>query len=110
MEHEPEPVERPFGGGQAVGIDRAHACLMAGCRCDNQVSVPVYLTQIKASWFRARAGFAPRIEQEDVQMSLSILQPPGIFETGGNHVKPFLTAMAIFAAAVIVSLLIAGLP
>jgi len=43
-------------------------------------------------------------------MSLSTSQPPEIFEDGGNHVKPFLTAVAIFAIMVIASLLIAGLP
>lgn len=48
--------------------------------------------------------------QEDVRMSLSTSQQSGIFEDGGNHVKPLLAALAIFAASVIVTLLIAGLP
>ena len=39
-------------------------------------------------------------------MSLSMQQPPGIFENGGNHVKPFLTALAIFAASASVTVLI----
>jgi len=43
-------------------------------------------------------------------MSLSMQQPPGIFEDGGNHMKPFLTALAIFAAsagiAALISLLV----
>lgn len=39
-------------------------------------------------------------------MSLSTSQLPGIFEDGGNHVKPFLAAVAIFAVMVIASLLI----
>lgn len=43
-------------------------------------------------------------------MSLSVSQPPGIFEDGGKHVKPLLTALTMFAAMVVVVLLIAGLP
>ena len=43
-------------------------------------------------------------------MSLSTSQNTGIFEDGGNHMKPLLTALAIFGMAVIVTLLIAGLP
>ena len=39
-------------------------------------------------------------------MSLSTSQPTGIFENGGNHVKPFLTAVAIFAAMSAVIMLI----
>jgi hypothetical protein len=41
---------------------------------------------------------------------MSTTHPNDIFETGRNNLKPLLVALAIFAAAVVVSVLITGLP
>lgn len=41
---------------------------------------------------------------------MSTTQPDAIFETGQNHLKPFLAAVGIFVASVVASLLIVGLP
>lgn len=41
---------------------------------------------------------------------MSTTQPNGIFETGRNNLKPFLTAVGIFVAVAAVSLALLGLP
>ena len=41
---------------------------------------------------------------------MSTTHPSDIFETGRNHVKPLLTALVIFAGAVLVSIMAIGLP
>ena len=41
---------------------------------------------------------------------MSVTHPDPSFDSGQNHVKPFIVAVALFAAAVAVSLLMAGLP
>lgn len=41
---------------------------------------------------------------------MSVTQPDPSYDSGHNHVKPFIVAVAIFAAVVAVSLFITGLP
>ena len=41
---------------------------------------------------------------------MSTTHPNDIYETGRNHLKPLATALAIFAGAVLVSIMIIGLP
>jgi hypothetical protein len=38
------------------------------------------------------------------------VQPDLSFDSGQNHIKPFVVAVAIFVAVVVVSLLLTGLP
>ncbi len=41
---------------------------------------------------------------------MSVSQPDPSFDSGQNHIKPFIVAVAIFAAVVAVSLFFTGLP
>lgn len=41
---------------------------------------------------------------------MSVTEPDPSFDTGHNHLKPFIVAVAIFAVSVAVSLFFTGLP
>lgn len=41
---------------------------------------------------------------------MSVTEPDPSFDSGHNHLKPFVVAIAIFAASVAVALLFTGLP